>query len=72
MLQPHFSHDLEIANHLSDYYKNECGITLLPYLRDENNHLQLLNVLEHFAQKIPVSSPLGIDRLVEMKALLDD
>ena len=43
---------------MKSYYLSECGIQLIPFLRDEKDWDQLLYVLEHFAKTIPASEPL--------------
>jgi hypothetical protein len=50
---------------------NECGIELIPFLRDQKDREQLLDVLEEFARLVPVSAPMVLQRAQEMEALLD-
>jgi hypothetical protein len=70
LLQGFFSHEQEVARSLIPYYR-ECGIELLPFLRDRLNWDQLIDVLEEFARLSPVGPPLKIQRLLEMKDLLE-
>jgi hypothetical protein len=72
MLQPFFSHEAQIADFLASYYANECDVALLPFLRDNNDHRQLIEVLEHFARAMPATQPLSIQTRSEMEALLID
>jgi hypothetical protein len=58
LLQGYFSHEAALLRRMETYYLRECGIQLIPYLRDHKDHEQLLEVLENFAQNIPASSPL--------------
>lgn len=71
ILQPYFSHDIEYARHMEAYFERECGIGLLPYLRDDLDYAQLIYVIEHFANQIPISKTLGVQRRLEMERLLD-
>jgi hypothetical protein len=70
LLQGFFSHEQEVARNLVPYYR-ECGIELLPFLSDRLNWDQLIDVLEEFARLSPVGPPLKIQRLKEMKDLLE-
>lgn len=72
ILQGFFSHQVELKRSLESYYLNECGITLLPYSRDEKDWDQLIDVIESFSMQIPASSPLGLQERMEMQGLLDD
>ena len=69
LLQGFFSHEEELERALSDYYA-ECGIELIPYLRDNKGHDQLMDVLEEFARMAPTSAPLNVQILSEMEDLL--
>ena len=70
ILQGYFSHEQEIANRMEEYFLRECGVQLLPYLKDERDWDQLLNVLEVFAQEIPVGKTLKVQQYQDMEALL--
>lgn len=70
LLQGFFSHESELARSLDEYYR-ECGIELIPFLRDEKDWEQLIDVLEHFGRLAPVGPPLPVQKLKEMEALLD-
>lgn len=71
ILQPFFSHELDLANDMSDYFKNQCNVTLIPYLRDNKNYAQLIEVIEDFARNISVSPILNIERQNILKRLLN-
>jgi SIR2-like domain len=58
LLQGFFSHEAALLRRLETYYLRECGIQLIPFLRDQKDHEQLLEALEDFAQSIPASAPL--------------
>ena len=47
---------------METYFLRECGIQLIPYMRDQKDHKQLLDVLEDFAQRIPASEPLALEK----------
>jgi SIR2-like domain len=70
LLQGFFSHEVELARSLTNYYA-ECGIELVPFLRDQKDWDQLIEVLEEFARIAPAGSPLTIQVLKEMEALLE-
>ena len=58
------------ARSLVPYYR-ECGIELIPFLRDNLDWDQLIDVLEEFARLAPVGDPLKVQTLMEMEALLE-
>jgi SIR2-like domain len=70
LLQGFFSHEQEVARSLVPYYR-ECGIELIPFLRDNLDWDQLIDVLEEFARLAPVGDPLKVQTLKEMEALLE-
>jgi hypothetical protein len=69
LLQGFFSHESELANRLTPYYR-ECGIELIPFLRDNQDWDQLIEVLTEFARLLPAAPPLKVQILKEMEALL--
>lgn len=71
LLQGFFSHEEQVLRTLRTYYLNECGIELIPFLRDQKDREQLLDVLEEFARQVPASAPMVLQRAQEMEALLD-
>ncbi len=70
MLQGFYSHEYQLMLSLRNYYRNECGIQLLPFLRDQRDFRQLLEVLEKFADEVPAADPMHLQKLIEMEALL--
>jgi SIR2-like domain len=72
MLQGFYSHEFELMRSLSSYYREECGIQLIPFCRDRKDYRQLLDVLDKFAEIAPASEPLHLQKLMEMEGLLDD
>jgi hypothetical protein len=46
-------------------------MVMLPYLRDQRNHLQLIEVAEHLASIMPGSDLMAAERQAEMEAMLD-
>jgi hypothetical protein len=58
LLQGFFSHETTLLRRMETYYLHECGIQLIPFLRDQKDREQLLEVLEDFAQRIPATAPL--------------
>ena len=71
LLQGFFSHEQELARSLSNYYR-ECGIELIPFLRDQKDWDQLMDVLEEFARLAPAGAPLNVQIFKEMEALLNE
>jgi hypothetical protein len=71
LLQGFFSHEQELARSLSSYYQ-ECGIELIPFLRDQKDWDQLMDVLEEFARLAPAGVPLNVQIFKEMEALLNE
>jgi len=69
MLQGYFSHQSELMRSLTQYYR-QCDIQLLPFQRDQKDWVQLIDVLEHFADALPATAPLDVQVQVEMEALL--
>jgi hypothetical protein len=71
LLQGFFSQEQELARSLSNYYA-ECGIELIPFLRDQKDWDQLIDVLEEYARLAPAGAPLNVQVLKEMEALLNE
>jgi hypothetical protein len=71
MLQGFFSHEETLLRSLKSYYLSECGIQLIPFLRDEKDWDQLLEVLDEFAGSTPASAPLVLLKAQEMEDLLN-
>ena len=70
LIQGFFSHEEALARSLSNYYA-ECGIELIPFLRDQKDWDQLIDVLEEYAQLSPAGAPLNVQVLKEMEDLLN-
>jgi hypothetical protein len=58
LLHGFFSHETTLLRSMENYYLRECGIQLIPFLRDQKDWDQLLEVLEDFARRMPASAPL--------------
>lgn len=71
ILQPFFSHELEVANLYDRYYRDDCGLTMLPYLLDNQEHLQLVDVVENLANLMPGGDLMAVERQVQMEKMLD-
>jgi len=71
ILQGFFSHEETLLRSMKSYYLGECGIQLTPFLRDEKDWEQLLDVLEYFAKTIPASAPYILQKEQEMEDLLN-
>jgi len=70
LLQGFFSHERELMVSMRTYYR-ECGIELLPFLKDQRGWEQLIDVLEAFARSVPASGPVVLQEFKEMEALLN-
>jgi hypothetical protein len=68
LLEGFFSHEMTLRNSMETYYLRECGIQLIPFLRDQKDRAQLVDVLEDFVRQMPVSAPL----LLLQSQLLED
>jgi hypothetical protein len=71
LLQGFYSHERELMASMRTYYR-DCGIELVPFLKDDGGWEQLINVLESWAKEVPASAPLVSQQLREMESLLDD
>jgi hypothetical protein len=70
ILQGFFSHEETLMRSMKSYYANECDIQLIPFRRDEKDWVQLLDVLKDFAERMPASAPLTLEKMQNMKDLL--
>jgi hypothetical protein len=71
LLQGFFSHEDALRRTLKSYYRDQCGIELIPFLLDNKNWGQLVDVLEQFAQRVPVSAPGVLLKAQEMEDWLN-
>lgn len=71
LLQGFFSHEEGLMRSLKHYYLRECGIQLIPFLRDQRDWDQLLDVLKEFARLAPASAPMYLQEFKEMGDLLN-
>lgn len=72
LLQGFFSHEHALMKELRSYYSSQCRVTLIPYLRDELDWDQLLEVVANFADKMPIGEPPVSEKLTHMAKLLHD
>ncbi|MFC1772617.1 SIR2 family protein [Pseudomonadota bacterium] len=70
MLQPYFSYEQGLAENMERYFREECGIALLPYQRDSKNYDQLIDVLTDYARRIPAADPMVLQDLREMEGMI--
>src|SRR5262249_10584805 len=71
LLQGFYSHEAELMRHLASYYE-DCGIKLLPFLRDRNGWHQLIDVIEDFARRAPAAATMRLQKLLDMEGLLNE
>lgn len=69
VLQGFFSHEIELARSLENYFR-QFGIGLLPFSRDKHDWDQLVEVIEYFAREIPPGPSLILPKLLDMEELL--
>jgi hypothetical protein len=69
LLEGFFSNETTLLRSMEKYYLRECGIELIPFLRDHKDRDQLLDVLEDFAQRMPASDPLVLQQAEELENL---
>lgn len=72
LVQGFFSHEQIVARSMEKYYQRECGIQLIPFLRDQKNHDQLIDVIRHFAQKMPAKEPLMLELAHQLEKLAEE
>ena len=70
LLQGFYSHEQELMAHMRTYY-HDCGIQLVPFLKDHRGWDQLIDVLEAFARSVPASTLTVLQQFKEMEALLN-
>lgn len=70
LLQGFYSHEVELMRALRRYYA-ECGIELIPFLRDQKGWDQLIDVLERFARVMPAKPIMKSAMLLEQENLLN-
>lgn len=70
ILQGFYSHEHQLMVSMRTYYR-ECGIELVPFLKDHGGWEQLISVLEAWAKSVPASAPLVSQQFKEMESLLD-
>jgi len=71
LLQGFYSHEAGLLRSLKDYYLNECGIGLIPFLKDQKGWKQLIDVIGHLAKEIPGDKIVPSQRRLEMRGLLE-
>jgi hypothetical protein len=72
LLQGFFSHEQTVMHSMKAYYQRDCGIQLISFLRDEQDHGQLLDVVEDFAQRIPARTPLVLQQAQNLEQLASE
>jgi len=70
LLQGFYSHEEALARSLMPYYA-DCGVQMIPFLRDHQDWNQLVEVLESFAQLSPAQYPMAVKMMMDMGALLN-
>jgi hypothetical protein len=71
ILQPFFSHERETAKLYESYYSKDCNITMLPFLRDVEDHRQLIAVINKMADDMPGKHLMAAERKLMLEGILD-
>ncbi len=68
------SHELEVIQHLEQYYKEQLNVTLLTYCRDQEGYLALNQVVENWAKELEglVQSPNQPFKFRVLEGLMKD
>jgi hypothetical protein len=69
LLDGFFSHETTLLHSMEAYYLRECGIQLIPFLKDLRDREQLIDVLEGFAQSMPASALLILQQAQILEGL---
>ncbi len=72
LLQGFFGHEETVKRSMQEYYRRDCGIQLISFVRDEQDHAQVLDVLEHFSQVIPARTPLVLEQTQTLRRLASE
>lgn len=54
------------------YYLADCGIELMPFLRDNKDWAQLMDVIENLARELPAQPTMISQELIEMEGLINE
>ena len=71
ILQGFFSFEFEFYKSLKHYFRDECGIELIPFRKDERDWDQLISVVEAFTKSIRASKQPLLQDFIEMEGLVD-
>ena len=71
IVQGFFSHEHQLMRRLTHYYA-QCGVGLIPFLKDEKGYGQLLDVIAAFAVQAPAAPLMFADKCREMERWLND
>lgn len=63
MLQGYYSHQQRVFRHLHSYYSNTFGVEIIPFDLDGMEYQQLEKILEDWAGRLEIGSPLLADDL---------
>lgn len=69
LLQGFYSHDLDLARQLEQYYLS-FGVEMMPFLMDEDGRESLIGVMSYLNSELPHGTTLAINEMEEMEELL--
>lgn len=70
LIQGFFTHQHELMLSMQTYFREDFGIKLIPFWRDEKDWDELLDVVDTLAEKVPASNPSVLQELNAMEGLL--
>lgn len=70
VLAPFFRYEAQLAEHLRDYW-SDLNVELIPFLRDDKNYHQLIDVVEYLVRELPRPVAGHLRNRDEMEGLLD-
>lgn len=69
IVQGFYSIEADLCRSLAKYYE-EWGVTLIPFLRDDNDWAQLIDVVDYIARSLPTSREPALATFADMKRML--
>ena len=70
ILEGFFDYQAPLVDRLGTYYREECGVELLPFSREQGGRQQLADVIEHLCRKLDIGEQPALDRREDMENLL--
>lgn len=71
LLRGFYSHERDVLDHLSNYFSEHCGVTLVPFSLDGRDHAQLSVVVSDWAKRVRSKALPPLEKRIELEKLLD-